>query len=251
MSSPKNKVSDAPPVPLSNETLRERILTGSGTGNARGSLTRVASRFAQFACALSSGRHGAQDSPAAVAAAALRTELLLHDLEVRKLVLSARASDVDARRGAAALAALRDALAATKCDIEALTATRMRERETKRRREEYDALARTANERHPPMRATQRELERVRRETAGVREEVEEAQRELAVRERQMRVVMAALGDLTATLDEDELREKMTAEAEEAATAAAAAKSGSKRKQPSEPGAGDTPNISIDRNVAL
>ena len=56
---------------------------------------------------------------------------------------------------------------------------------------EYDALARTGNAVHRPVRTTTRALDYVRAEAAGVR-------RELIVRERLMRVFLASLGDVAA-----------------------------------------------------
>merc|ERR1719296_167064 len=195
-----------PPPPLSNDTLRERILTGGGTGNARGSLTRVASRYATFLRSLSSS-----DATTAAddAAAALQTELLLHDLEIRKLILSSRASDDNSSRFSPALSAMRDSLASTRRDIGSLTAALADERRIRRNREEYDALAKMANDKSPPIRETTSELQRVQREIDEVKGEVREAKWELTVREKQMRLFMQSLGDLKATLREEDLKKEI------------------------------------------
>ncbi|KAL7535782.1 hypothetical protein ACHAXR_006724 [Thalassiosira sp. AJA248-18] len=218
MTSSDTTTPPVPPPPLSNETLRERILTGGGTGNARGSLTKVASRYTDFvqkllsAASSSSDNNGTDNSTntssAGVAAAALQTELLLHDLEIRKLILSSRASDGNSARYSSTLSSMQSTLATTQRDIESLTATLTNERRIKHNREEYNALAKMGNDKHPPIRVTKLELERVQGEMEGVEREVKEAQRDLAIRERQMRVFMSSLGDLKATLREEELKKK-------------------------------------------
>mmetsp|Transcript_37773 Transcript_37773/g.69416 ORF Transcript_37773/g.69416 Transcript_37773/m.69416 type:complete len:258 (-) Transcript_37773:20-793(-) len=209
MTSSSSNNTTAPPPSLSNETLRERILTGGGTGNARGSLTKVASRYAHFVhTLLSSGHHDGENvsrtSSSTTAAAVLQTELLLHDLEIRKLILSSKASDGNSTRYSSTLSQMQTSLTTTQRDIESLTATLANERRVKHNREEYNALAKMGNEKHPPIRVTTLELEKVQRDMQGVRKEVEEAQWELRVRERQMRVFMASLGDLKATLREED-----------------------------------------------
>ena len=196
----------APPLPppsLDIETLRERILTGgSGAANPRGTLTKVAGRLADFVRSLSDG-DGASSSSSAEA---LRTELSLHELEVRKMVMSARASDRNAARYDAALSRTEGSLASVQADIEELAGELAGERLTKRNREEYDALARMGNDAHPPMRETRAELERVEAEIEAVRDDVRRARNELLVREKQMRAFLQCLGDLRTSLGEEELR---------------------------------------------
>ena len=211
-----NKPNPLPP-PLSNETLRERILTGGGTGAARGSLTKVASRYAEFIHALSSNNtvtadgddDEASSTVVANAASSLQTELLLHDLEIRKLILSSRASDGNTARYNSTLSQMQQTLSSTQADIETLTSTLTTERQIKHRREEYNALAKIGNNSHPPIRVTQNELEKVQKDIESVKNEVKGAQWELGIRERQMRVFMASLGDLKSTLKEEEVRKEI------------------------------------------
>jgi len=220
-----NAASSLPPPSLDIETLRERILTGgSGAANPRGTLTKVAGRFAEFARSLSDDGGGASSSSAAEA---LRTELSLHELEVRKLVMSARASDRNSARYDAALSRTEGSLASVQADIEALTGALARERRTKRNREEYDALARMGNDAHPPVRETRAELERVEAEIQAVRGDVRRARNELLVREKQMRAFLQCLGDLRASLGEEELRKEVAGEG----GAAAGDGGGKKRKR--------------------
>ncbi|KAL3817269.1 hypothetical protein ACHAXA_007123 [Cyclostephanos tholiformis] len=227
---------------LSHETLRERILTGGGGSvTARGSLSKVASRYAEFLNSLlprdddsgSGGGAGARGGPPAAAveaARALETELRLHDLEVRKSALSYRAHEANSSRCASAVSSLEGELSSMKDDVERLRMELVRERATRRRREEYDALARIGNssgrddrgDHHPsngggsssslppPARTTKIELENVSREMAKVEGEVARARWELTVREKQIRVVMASLADLGAALGEEETRKRTT-----------------------------------------
>ena len=209
MASKSTSPASLPPPSLDIETLRERILTGgSGAANPRGTLTKVASRFAEFARTLSDGDGTSSSS----AAEALLTELSLHELEVRKLVMSAQASDRNSARYDAALSRTEGSLASVRADIERLTGDLAKERRTKRNREEYDALARMGNDAHPPMRETRVELERVEAEIEAVRDDVRRARSELLVREKQMRAFLQCLGDLRASLGEEELRKEVGGE---------------------------------------
>ncbi|KAL9185907.1 hypothetical protein ACHAXT_003684 [Thalassiosira profunda] len=198
--------------PLSNDTLRTRILTGGGGGNVRGSLSRVASRYAELlrslASSTSDGADEGGEADTSTTASALQTELQLHDLEIRKLVLSSRASDGNASRHSAALERMQTTLSDTQKDIEKLTATLAEERAIKKNREEYNALAKMGNDKAPPVRVTKLELERVQTEMERVTEEVEVARRELGIREKQTRALMACLGDLKAAIREEDLRKR-------------------------------------------
>jgi hypothetical protein len=222
---------------ISHDTLRERILTGGGGAvPARGSLAKVAGRYADFLRSLrhrppregdvGGGGDGGEDagapaaSPAAATARALETELRLYDLEVRKSALSYRARNDDSSRCASALKSLKGRLSSVRSEVDGLRGELVRERAARLRREEYDALARMGTSSAgggddtaagggsslPPVRATRMELEDVRREMARVEGEMERARWELALRERQLRVVMASLGDLGATLREEDTR---------------------------------------------
>lgn len=202
----------ARPPTLSNDTLRERILTGGGTtANVRGSLTKVAGRYAHFVHSLSLLGHDESDnnetpSPPVTTAAALQTELLLHDLEMRKLILSSKADELNSALYSATLSEMQNTLEDTRRDTESLSETLANERQMKQYREEYNALAKMGNESHPPIRVTWLELQRVQKETEGVEEELKKARMELRLRERQMRLFMASLGDLKSTLREEGLR---------------------------------------------
>ena len=219
---------------------------GGGAGTTRGSLTRAAGRYRDFVqavwtCArLSREQQQLQQNEqrrqgGAVDAAsndedadaiklrrhrqqqrqqrqlihlgdALQAELLLHDLEIRKLVLSSRACDRNSSRYATTLEQMQKDILATRRDIEGLASTLVEERRIRHHREEYNALARIGNESHPPIRVTKLELEKVQREVQGVKEEVKRVKRELGVRERQMRVLMQSVEDLKSTLREESFR---------------------------------------------
>ena len=68
------------------------------------------------------------------------------------------------------------------------------------------------NDAHPPMRETRVELERVEAEIEAVRDDVRRARSELLVREKQMRAFLQCLGDLRASLGEEELRKEVGGE---------------------------------------
>ena len=258
-----------PPPPLlssvlSQETLRERILTGGGgVGNVR--LSKVASLYADFRRALqhlqlpsSSTADGVATAAAAAAAIitaqhALQMELNLHDLEMHKLLLSSRACDGNSLRHDASLTQMESILESTRNDIQHLSSTLTAERQIKHNLEEYNALAKLGNlNKHshninPPICITKLELEQVQQSILKVNQEIEQAQSEIMVREKQLRVVMASLGDLRSTLMEEEVlkkrRQQEAVELEEGESVSSSTQGGTtgqnKRKRMSNNGTGD------------
>lgn len=189
---------------LDNATLRERILT-SGAGNARGSLTKVASLYRDFVHQLV--MRGNEDLSAA--ATDLKTELLLHDLETRKLILSSQAYHGNSSAYNSTLSQMQSSLTTIQHDIETLTLTLVQQRQVHSRRKEYNAIAKISNEKHPPIHTTQTELNKVISQIQQVEEEVGEATAELNLREKQLRVLMSCLGDLKASLREEDIKKNV------------------------------------------
>ena len=162
-SPPRHPLLPPSTVALSHETLRERILTGGGAGggtvSARGSLAKVASRYAELVHLLKDESSHTSSSATAtiytppmtktttmttnidVAKRAFDTELRLYDLEVRKLALSARASYVNSAMSARTQSQLKSTLLCVRQEVTRLTDQLSQERASKRRREEYDTLA--------------------------------------------------------------------------------------------------------------
>eukprot|EP00986_Skeletonema_menzelii_P002766 scaffold790_cov149-Skeletonema_menzelii.AAC.11 len=201
-------------VNLGNATLRERILT-SGAGNARGSLTKVASQYREFIHQLmrtKSSSNGSDDNGAnnnlAAAAATLKTELLLHDLEIRKATLSSQAYSGNSSTYTTTLSQMQSSLSSIQQEIETLSSTLIQQRQIHSRRKEYNALAKIANEQHPPIHKTNAELEEVKEQILLVEREVGEATEKLKVREKQLRTLMSCLGDLKASLNEEGIVKK-------------------------------------------
>lgn len=197
-----------PPPTFDNETQRERIIIQGGLGG--GALTKVASKFRDLVHSLATDGATAnvpnEKSPTAIATA-LQTELLLHDLEIRKLLLSARASDTTSTQYDHLLTQLQSAIASTRDEITSLTSTLEEERTIQQHRQEYNSLAALCNSnKTPPIRSSQLELQRVQEEIERVEKEVTGAQWELNVREKQMRTLMACLGDLKSVLREENFR---------------------------------------------
>lgn len=229
-------VTPPPPPPssaLSHETLRERILTGGGgIGNVR--LSKVASLYADFLRALQQQPSSPSTTDAAAASAdtntaaiisaqhALQTELQLHDLEMHKLLLASRACDGNSARHDATLTQMQSNLASTRSEIQQLSSTLTKERQIKHVLEEYNALAKLGNSTtantnnnkqqphaNPPICVTKSELNQVQQTIENVEREIKEAQLKVMVREKQLRVLMASLGDLKcALLEEEELKRR-------------------------------------------
>lgn len=198
---------------LDNATLRERILT-SGAGNARGSLTKVASQYRDFIHQVMRTRSDAADNDdtnnnnLSTAADNLKTELLLHDLEARKLILSSQAYAGNSSTYNSTLTNMQGTLSTIQNDIESLTVTLLQQRQIHSKRKEYNALAKISNEKHPPIHKTQCELDKITEQIEQVQSEVEVATAKLHIREKQLRTLMSCLGDLKASLNEEELMKR-------------------------------------------
>jgi hypothetical protein len=199
--------SATPPVALTNETLRQRILIGGSKPDAappRGTLAKAASRFRDVTAALR-----ADDAPTVVdATAALRNDLALHDLEMRKLFLSARAYDAASSKSRASLSTMTSRQTSIQNDIESLTVELNHQKRIRRNREEYNTLAKMINVAHPAAAKTREDLKIVQEEIDRTKLEVERAQWEISVKERQVRAFMASLGDLREILRDEDWRKR-------------------------------------------
>jgi hypothetical protein len=247
-----------PTVALSHETLRERILTtggGGGTVPARGSLAKVASRYAELVqsiAAASTTTTTMTKNNIDVAKRAFDIELRLYDIEVRKLALAARAANVNSTMSVKTQGQLENTLHGAQREVASLTEQLSQERASKRRREEYDTLAklgsivgggvgggggeqhnndedshrrRQHNRNHPsppmdtsssfpPVRTTRMELDTIQNEITQVTQDVNKLKYELRVKECQLRVVMTALVDLGSTWTEEKEKDTKKEEGE-------------------------------------
>ena len=246
-----------PTVALSHETLRERILTGGGGGTvpARGSLAKVASRYAELVQLIAAAPTTLTKNNIDVAKRAFDIELRLYDIEVRKLALSARAANVNSTMSVKTQGRLEKTLHGVQHEVTSLTEQLSLERASKRRREEYDTLAklgsivgggvgggggeqhnndedshrrRQHNRNHPsppmdtsssfpPVRTTRMELDTIQNEITQVTQDVNKLKYELRVKECQLHVVMTALVDLGSTWKEEKKEDTKKEEGEVAA----------------------------------
>jgi hypothetical protein len=196
-----------PTTTLTNETLRERILIGGSkpdTVPVRGTLSKAAIRFRDLMTALR-----AEDTDALEdATTALRSELALHDIEMRKLFLSSRAYNAASSNSRSSLSTMRSSLASMQNNIESLTVELSNERKIKRNREEYNTLSGIMNSSHPAVAFTRDQLKAVELEVARTKEDLRKAQWAIGVREKQVRVLMASLSDLKEVLREEDWRSR-------------------------------------------
>ncbi|KAL7488409.1 hypothetical protein ACHAW6_013982 [Cyclotella cf. meneghiniana] len=196
-----------PTATLTNETLRERILIGGSkpdTVPVRGTLSKAAIRFRDLMMALRAEDKDALED----ATTALRSELALHDIEMRKLFLSSRAYTAASSNSRSSLSEMRSSLASMQKNIESLTVELSNERKIKRNREEYNTLAGIMNSSHPAGAFTRDQLKSVESEVAKTKEELRKAQWAIGLREKQVRVLMASLSDLKEVLREEDWRSR-------------------------------------------
>lgn len=200
---------------LTNDTIRQRILIGGSqplAASHRG-LAKAACHFHHLTTALQSDTSDEVE----VAATALRSELALHDLEMRKLFLTTRAYDAASSKSKASLSTMTSSQTSIQSDIETLTAALNHEKKIRKNREEYNTLAKMINASHPPAKKTREDLKRVQEEISRTTEEVERAQWEIGIREKQVRLFMTSLGDLREVLRDEDWRKEAVATSDESA----------------------------------
>jgi hypothetical protein len=188
-----------------------------------------------------------------VAKRAFDIELRLYDIEVRKLALSARASNVNSTMSVKTQSQLENTLHGVQREVASLTEQLSLGRASKRRREEYDTLAKLGsivgggvggggeqqhndedshrrqqhNRNHPsppmdtsssssfpPVRTTRMELDTIQNEITQVTQDVNKLKYELRVKECQLRVVMTSLVDLGSTWTEEQKEDTKKEEGE-------------------------------------
>ena len=190
-----------PPTTLTNETISQRIIIGGSKPDAappRGSLAKAATRFRELLT--SADVQGTT--------ASLRSDLDLHDLEIRRLFLSARAYDAASSKSRASLSDMTFSQTSIQNDIEQLTGELNHQKRIRRNIEEYNTLAKIMNVSAPAAAKSQVDLKSVQDEIARTKKEMEKAQWEISIRERQVRALMTSLGDLTETLRDEDWRKR-------------------------------------------
>lgn len=143
----------------------------------------------------------------------LKNDLMLHRLEMKKMALMAKTAEVELQDYEKVRMQVNDSIGKLRSEIDGLNQLHTMEKRVRRNREQYELLAKEANQR-PPCGDTESKLAKLNEEIKAVREEDNKVTRELKLKEKQTQLLMQSIFDLKSTLVEDE-NEKKDAKVEE------------------------------------
>jgi hypothetical protein len=213
---------------LDTDSLKERLIITGGQSVvlARGSLTKCVSRFKDFAdLALTTkpatGTNDEQnedciddESIAASTEAKLKKirneliiELKLHDLEMKKIVYGAKASEQELSHYDNITRHTQHSINECRQEIESLKLKLTHEQTVRTNREQYEAVAKLSKNTQP-IRLTKRKLKEIESEMESIRSRDAVVQEQLIRRKRQFHSLMKNIYDLKADLMEDTLRDE-------------------------------------------
>jgi len=203
--------------PVDPETLRQRILTKEGQSliAARGSLSKCALQFREFAqqsiiAATNIDGDRQVDNLTSLKSVKedLARELQLHNLEMQKLALGAKAAESELAYYASLADGTQSSISKCRNEIDSLKTTLTHEKRVLKNRQEYESLAKMAVFR-PSSRLTKQQLERIRAEIKEIRTKEHKAEKELEVKEKQFQLLMQSIYDLKSSLEEDATRAEL------------------------------------------
>ena len=156
-----DNVAETAAPPLEVETLRERLLTqvGSRVGGTRGSLSKCATKYRDFLSTVLTATHADSSVTDSIEVLKqdLEREVQLYQVEMHKVALMAGAARLEEEACDREHEELNKRVQDCQQDISELQHTWTLEKKKRRNREEYEALAKLANNR-PPRRKLQEKL---------------------------------------------------------------------------------------------
>ena len=210
---------------LDNDTLQQRLSQGVAIGGNKGSLTRCADKYRQFAAeilnapsketdssqpAVSDGVGTSDGGTTQVSKAEavktskqrLKRELRLYNVEFQKAALSLRATLNDVRSTRAATAELVTKSTDLENRSKVLLAELPTAKRARRNKEEHEALAKMANAR-PSRRVLTEKLSTLEAEKKAAVAESDRVAEETAVREKQFHLLLQSMLDLKRALQQE------------------------------------------------
>ena len=210
---------------LQQETLRERLITKESQNPlaTRGSLSKCAIRMRDFATTVKSAERererdntssSSTESPNETISALknsgnhLIRELKLHDIEMKKMSLGARAADAELSYYDSIGETTQQSISNVREEIEKLRASLAHETKVRKNREEYEALAKMASDREP-SRDTKRKLEVIQSEIKKVKCDTDTIQKKLHAKGKQFHLLLNCITDLKNGVDEGKTRDQV------------------------------------------
>ena len=194
--------------------IKERLLTRETVPSGRGALERVLQRYKALLDLIrvrndesEASLEHVTDEQIYQAKEDLRRDVMLHQLEMRKLVLIERANDKDMVNCEGNLKDLGESLSVLREELTELKQKLASEKLIRSRREEYEALSTAANLTTIPRKDTSQKLFKVKKRL----EELNKKENEMAIimdlRQKQFRLLLQSIHDLQAKFSNEEMEE--------------------------------------------
>jgi len=196
---------------LDHETLKQRLITkeGQNLNATRGSLSKCAMRMLEFTKATQTAAQFPDDDVIVLKLKSVGNELIrelkLHDLEMKKMDLGAKAAEAELANYDSIREQTQGSIVKARGEIDDLRAALEHEAKVRKNRQEYEALAKTARN-GEPSRVTKRKLVEERNEIDQQKETVQKIQKKLNVKGKQFHLLMQSIADLKRGIDEEEMQ---------------------------------------------
>jgi Tho complex subunit 7 len=186
---------------LSNETLQERLLTGTSTkGGSRGSLTRCAAKLGALHAKLSTPG-GSSDLEIQRVKEELKREVRLFQVEMRKWMIMVQSAEKELQNVRVQEAMIASRVQQKQREIQGLRSEAAKMARTRISWQEYETLAKLARQR-PPRRVLQVKMVEAEADLEKTRKQLYEIAAESTVREKQFHLLIHCMLDLKRSLGE-------------------------------------------------
>lgn len=196
----KKMVKEAPP-PLTNETLQQRLLTGTGIkGGSRGSLTRCAAKIGALNAKLNAPG-GSTDEEILAIKNELKREVRLFQIEMHKIMIAIQSADKELQTITLHEQKMEQAVARKHKEVSELRQQAAQEAKTRKCWQEYEALAKLARQRSP-RRILQAKMDKMNKDLEATKKKLYETAAESKVREKQFHLLIQVMVDLKRSMGE-------------------------------------------------
>ena len=189
--------------------IKERLRTRETVPTGRGCLERGIQKYKAFLDLIRARNEESDaslevisDEQISLAMGDLRREIMLHQLEIRKLALVEKAIDIDKMNCEGNLEDLEDSINMMRQDLLDCKQKLASERLVRSRREEYEALSKSANLSVSQKISNAKKLE-MKLSLDNLRSEEARTQEEIDVKQKQFSLLIQSIYDLQATIAND------------------------------------------------
>ena len=201
----------ADPVVIRERLFTKETVPGPGRGPGRGALERVLQRYKALLDLIRTRNEMSEasiehvtDEQISQARDDLRRDVMLHQLEMKKLVLIERATDRDMTNCERSAEDLGVSLSTLREELTELKEKLASERLIRSRREEYETLSKAANNSTVPRKETNLKLVEIKSKLQDLRTQEVETTETLDLRQKQFHLLLQSIHDLQAQFSNEE-----------------------------------------------